>query len=353
MMTTNRRYGLLPALGLLVVMTLAGGREAFAQFDNVTRDVTRRGTSAAEFLAIPVGARATAMGSAITALVDDATAVYWNPAGLGGLAKGSLTVEHAEWLAGVTFNYVAVAMPSSFGTFGFGVTAMRTPEMDVTTVEAQNGTGETFDASSYAFAVSYGRALTDRFAIGGSVKYVTERISTSNAGGVAVDLGTTFVTPFRGIRLGAAITNFGTKMKIGGDDLLVRVDIDPNNRGNNESSRASLNTDAFDLPLMMRIGVAGEAFRSGSARLTLSVEALNPNNSEQYVNLGAELGLLGDLLMLRGGYSELFLKDNVRSFTLGAGLHYGFGPLDFVVDYAYEQQAFFDGVNRFTLALQF
>ena len=142
-------------------------------------------------------------------------------------------------------------------------------------------------------------------------------------------------------------------MKIGGDDLLVRVDIDPNNRGNNESNRASLNTDAFDLPLMMRIGVAGEAFQTGNARLTLSVEALNPNNSEQYVNLGAELGLLGDLLMLRGGYSELFLKDNVRSFTLGAGLHYGFGPLDFVVDYAYEQQEFFDGVNRFTLALQF
>lgn len=349
MNTTNNRYRLV--LGL--VLGLLAALPARAQFDNVTREVTRRGTAAAEFLNIPVGARATAMGGAITALSDDATAVYWNPAGLGRMTQGHLVVEYAEWLANIDFNFVAVTMPTSFGTFGLGVTSMRTPEMEVTTVEAQNGTGETFNAASYAFALAYGRALTDRFAIGGTVKVVTERIAESSASGVAVDLGTTFITPFRGIRLGAAITNFGTKMRIGGDDLLVRVDIDPNNRGNNESSRALLRTDAFDLPLVMRIGLAGEAFQNEQARLTLSVEALNPNNSEQYVNVGAELGLLGDLLLLRGGYSEIFLADNVRSFTLGAGLQYGFGALDFTLDYAYEQQEFFDGVNRFTLAMRF
>ena len=65
------------------------------------------------------------------------------------------------------------------------------------------------------------------------------------------------------------------------------------------------------------------------------------------------LGLLGDLVMLRGGYSEIFLDDAVRSFSLGAGIDYAFGPLNFVVDYAYEEQEFFEGVNRFTLGLQF
>jgi hypothetical protein len=233
------------------------------------------------------------------------------------------------------------------------VTVLRTPDMEVTTVEEQNGTGETFDAGSYAFSLSFGRALTDRFTIGGTAKLITERIWNSQATGLALDIGTIFVTPFRGVRLGASISNFGTKMQIGGDDLLVIADIDPNNQGNNESNRAEFRTDAFDLPLTMRIGLSGEVFQNENSRLTLAVDALSPNNSDQYLNVGAEIGLLGDLLMVRGGYSELFLDDSVRSFTFGGGLRYDFAALNFALDYAYENQEFFNSVNRFTLAVQF
>ena len=349
---TNRKAGVL--LGLAATLLgAAGTARAQNDFDATTRTVTKRGTTAAEFLSIPVGARATAMGNAITALVDDPTAIYWNPAGLAQIDGGGFTGEYAQWLAEIDFNFAAVVLPSRFGTFGLGLTSMRTPEMEVTTVDQQDGTGETFTASSYAFAFSYGRALTDRFSLGASVKVVSERIWNSSTSGVAFDVGTQFITPFRGIRLGAAISNFGTKLRIGGDDLLTRVDIDPNNRGNNESNRALLKTDAFDMPLTMRIGLAGEVFQGGGSRLTLAVEALNPNNSEQYGNVGAEVGLLGDLVLLRGGYAELFLNDSVRSYTLGAGLRYRFAPLIFSLDYAFEKQDFFTDVNRFTLSIRF
>ena len=326
---------------------------AFAQFDSLTRDVTKRGTTAADFLTIPVGARATGMGNAITASVEDATSIYWNPAGLASMEKGAVTFEYAEWLVGVDFNFVSVSLPVSNGALAIGLTSMRSPEMDVTTIEQQNGTGETFTTGSYALALSYGRALTDKFSIGGSVKLINERIWNSSASGVAIDIGTLFETPFEGIRLGAAITNFGSKMQLSGDDLLVAVDIDPNNEGNNESNRALLTTDEFDLPLTMRIGLAGEVFRSEGARLTLAVDALNPNNSEQYINVGAEAALFGELVMLRGGYSELLLDDALRSFSVGGGLRYGFGSLAFTLDYAYESLEFFDGINRFTFALSF
>ncbi len=347
------RAGLVVFASVLVWSSGVTARAQQNTFDTTTRTVTKRGTTAAEFLNIPVGARATAMGNASAALVNDATSIYWNASGLASLSDVTFVAEIAEWLAGVDFNFVAVAAPTSMGTFGIGITSMRVPEMEVTTVEQQDGTGETFTAGSYALAFSYGRALTDRFSIGGSVKIVNERIWNSSAGGVAFDIGTQFVTPFNGIRLGASISNFGTKMRIGGDDLLTRVDIDPNNSGNNESNRALLKTDAYDLPLTMRIGVAGDVFAAAGNRLTLAVEAINPNNSEQYVNLGAEIGLMGDLVMLRGGYSEVLLDDSVNSFTLGAGLRYRFAPLNFAVDYAFEKHDFFSDVNRFTVALQF
>ncbi len=342
-------------LGVALALVIGVGSvlPAMAQFETATRDVTKRGTTAAEFLSIPVGARATAMSNAISASVDGPIALYWNPAGLATLPGGAFTAEYAQWLAEIDFSYVAVAFNSNMGTFALGVTSMSVPEMEVTTVTEPEGTGERFDASSYALSLGYARSLTDRFDIGGTFKIVHERIWNSTASGVAFDVGTMFETPFSGIRLGASITNFGTKMQIGGEDLLVVVDIDPNNRGNNESNRALLRTDRFDLPLVMRIGLAGEVFQNEQARLTVAVDALNPNNSEQYVNVGAELGFLGDLIMIRGGYGEIFLDDNVRSWSLGAGLRYRFNPLNFAVDYAYESQEFFADVNRFTLTVQF
>ena len=338
---------------LAALFLVASPASAQQDFDSQTRTVNKRGTTAADFLNIPIGARATAMGGATTALVDDPVAIYWNPAGISLLEDVSFTGEYADWFVGVDFNFLAVVVPGRIGHVGLGITSMRVPDMEVTTVEMQDGTGETFGASSYAVALTYARSLTDRFSLGGSVKVIHERIWNSTSNAVAFDVGTQFATPFRGVRLGASISNFGSKLQIAGDDLLLRVDIDPNNRGNNESNRALLKTDLFDLPLVMRIGLAGDVFRRAGNRLTLSVDALNPNHSEQYLNVGAEIGLLGDFVMLRGGYSELFLKDSLKSFSLGAGIRYRFAPVHLAVDYAYEEHLFFDEVNRFTMTVMF
>ena len=313
----------------------------------------QNGTAAADFLNIPVGARATAMGGAFSATASDASALYWNPAGAARLDGRTASFEYASWLAGIDFNYAAVAMPMAFGTVGVGFTAMTVPEVEVTTVEQQDGTGETYTAGSYALTVTYSRALTDRFAIGGNVKLLREQIWNSAANGLAFDIGTLFTTPFQGVRLGASIANFGSKMQIGGPDLVVPIDIEPGENGNNGTVRANLGTDAFDLPLTMRVGVATELYESGSTRFSVGVDALSPSAGDQYVNLGAELALLGGLVQLRGGYQELFMDQSPRSFTLGGGLRYAFGNLDVSADYAYEAFEYFDGVNRFAFALQF
>ena len=98
---------------VVVAATLLVATPAVAQFENISNTVDRRGTAAAEFLAIPVGARATAMGGAVTASIKDATASYWNPAGLALMQKGSLTFDYASWLVGIDFGYGTIAMPTS------------------------------------------------------------------------------------------------------------------------------------------------------------------------------------------------------------------------------------------------
>ena len=51
------------------------------------QEVTKVGTTAAKFLSIPVGARAVGMGGAFVAVADDASSLYWNPAGIARLSQ--------------------------------------------------------------------------------------------------------------------------------------------------------------------------------------------------------------------------------------------------------------------------
>ncbi|MBI4811423.1 MAG: hypothetical protein HY800_08315 [Ignavibacteriales bacterium] len=68
---------------------------------------------------------------------------------------------------------------------------------------------------------------------------------------ICFDIGTILTTPFYGIRFSGSINNYGTKMQISGDDLLIRYDPDAQRAGNNESIDANNATDDFDLPLKL------------------------------------------------------------------------------------------------------
>ena len=322
---------------------------AFAQ------DVTKAGTSAAAFLRIPVGARGAALGSAYVSMADDPTAMYWNPGGLARLSKSALYVDHSPYLPGLDFNYLALALRSeSFGTVGFNVTALSSDKMIRTTVDQPMGTGETFDAVSLALGVAYARNLTDRFSIGANVKYIQETILNSRATGFALDIGTLYTTPFDGIRLGVSITNFGTPMQIDGEDLNVRVDVAPGQLGDNQSVVGKLRTDEFDSPLMMRVGLSWDAWQSASNRLTLAADGLNPNDNTQSVNLGAEFALFKEMLVLRGGFNDLFLEDREKGLTFGAGFNMDMrGGWGVTAGYAFQDLEHLDSVNRFSLAIKF
>lgn len=315
---------------------------------------TKVGSTAAQFLGVPVGPRAISMGGAFVATANDVTSLYWNPAGASRMEANSALFAHTRWFADIDYNWAgAVLNLGGMGSLGMSITYLDYGEMEVTTLAEQDGTGEFFSANDMALALTYAMNLTDRFSIGGTIKYVNQKIWNSSASGVGMDLGVLFLSDIYGLRIGASITNFGTDMQIDGKDLYVQHDIDPNNFGNNDQILATLNTDAFPMPLTFRVGLAMDVLDLEDHRFTLGVDALHPNDNAESLNVGVEY-VFNNLIAIRAGYKSLFLDNTEDGLTLGVGLNYDFSPgLGFFLDYAYQDFGILDYTQHFAIGVKF
>jgi len=318
--------------------------------------ITKTGTTAAKFLSIGIGPRANAMGGAFTSIVDDASALYWNPAGAASLDQYEAMFTHTNLFKDldISLNYAAIVVPTDgWGNFGVSVTALDYGTMDVTTEYYPEGTGEKFSASSYAFALSYARNITEDFTAGITIKYIRELIFNSSADGIAFDVGTIFNTPFYGIKFSSIITNYGPKLQMSGEDLLIRYDSDPSRNGNNETVDGYIKTDKFELPLKLQIGLSKDFQFLEDQRLTIAVDATHANDNAEYINVGGELALFNNLLYFRGGYKALFLKDSQEGLTLGVGINYGLDVITVAFDYAFQEYGFLGNTHSFGVRLRF
>ncbi len=335
------------ATAAAIVLSTTGAAEA--------QKVSKAGTTAGEFLQIGVGARATALGGAFVAAADDAGALYWNPAGLSHVRRGEAIATHSEWLADVNFDYVGITFRSGgLGTLGASLTMLNVPDMLVRTEDRQEGTGETFDAADMAVGLSLGRAVTDRFSVGVTAKFIQQRIWHSSGTGFAVDLGTQFRTDFfGGLTIGAVLYNFGTDMRLSGRDLRTFVDPDPTQQGNNDRVPANYELDAWSLPLNFQIGISTRPIDTRMHRLLLAVDALHPSSDYESVNAGVEYGYQ-DRFFLRGGFKSFFLEDAEGGLSGGLGVRQPmFYDGEVRLDYAYRTAGRLNGVHVIGLGVTF
>ena len=350
-MTRWRPYLLCCAALLLA----AGG--VHAQDDPSTPDagtITRVGTTAAQFLKLGVGARAIALGGAYVAQSDDLSALYWNPAGLARLPGNSVQLNMTQYLAEVDYSMVAFGTEvDNFGSLGLSVILLDSGNMDVRTEAEPEGTGEQFKVQSFAIQTTYARNLTDRFSIGGSLKYIQERVWHSTASAFAFDIGTLFTTPFDGLRLGASMSNLGPKMRMDGRDILFSEDPSPNTDGTAEIVNAQYKMDAHSLPLIFRVGLAWDAYDTGTHRLLFATDAAHPNDNAEYINAGTEYSFR-DLIAIRFGYRRLFEPDGEQGLTAGASLQLQVDrSLRASFDYAYADFGRLTQTHWFTVNLSF
>lgn len=329
---------------------------AFASLLGYSESVAQAkiGTTAAQFLGIPVGARALGMGGTSVASSTDVGTLYYNPGAFSQARKSEVLFSTTDWLIGSKLRWLG-AMINLDGTnaVGLSITQLDYGEEEVTTPENPDGTGERWSAQDFAVALSYSRILTDRFSIGGSAKYISQSIWNESASTFAFDVGLLFVTGFHDMRLGMSISNFGGNMTMTGSDLKKVIDIDPGNAGSNKLNVANLTTDPWPIPLLFRVGLAMDVLQNDIMALTLECDALRPSDNVEVVNLGAEATFLNHIC-LRGGYKSLFQTDSEEGLTLGLGVKYADpGSVGLEANYAYQKFGRFGYINTFAVAVSF
>jgi Type IX secretion system protein PorV len=319
--------------------------------------VSKTGTVAATFLEIPVGASAVAMGSAFVSLANDATSLYWNPAGSAWLVQSEVLAVHTNWIADTRFDFASFVLPlEEFGTVGVNVTSLSMDDMKVTTVEKPEGTGELFSAGDLAVGVSYAHRLTDRFTIGFNAKYIQQSIWHETANAFAIDVGTIFRTDLiGGLTIGASLSNFGTPMKMSGRDARQFGMLDPTKQGTNSQIPQDIEMDSWDLPLLFQIGVSTTPLKTDNYRLTISADALHPNDDYESVNVGGEFAFQ-DILFLRGGFNALGLPDREGGLSFGFGISsnsFLSSSTTVRFDYAFRDMGRLSNINVFSLSVRF
>ena len=299
-----------------------------------------------QFLSVVSDARASAMGGAVTTLSMGSSALFFNPAVMAEM-NGFLDVTASQnnWIADIKHNAFSMAIKpgaGNWGVFGVSVQTVDYGEVLGTIVDGSNPEGYldigAIEPTALAIGLGYAKALSDRFSIGGQVRWVkqdlgesiipvsitdsdttTEEVSNS-LNPLAFDFGTLFKTGIKSLAFGMSVRNFSKEIKYA--------------------------DEGFQLPLVFTMGISMDVmdlFEIGGPEqsLYLSVDATHYRSHAEQLIIGVDYTLM-KFLSLRGGYVSSNDED---------GLNFGFGVSHFglTIDYAYTPFGVFDKVQRMTV----
>ena len=284
---------------LLFITSLLIGNCAYAQ--------GQAGTDIA-VLEAGVGARALGMGSAFTAIADNADAPYWNPAGLGLVTSSEITTMQTKLSSDADHYYISFVQPALGGTVGFSWIQVGLGNITQTSGEVNNNNEvqnlSVFSYFSNAYLLSYGKNLNDHISVGLTGKYLSSDMS-GIGGGQASGYS---VTPGLLLRLATR------------DSRLVTVGLKLDDAVNQQSWGTGTNEN---VPPKLRLGVAYHSPNPG----TFAVDVSQTMKSNYAPDVSAGYEWADKFMSFRVGYAA-------GGLTAGAGF-----AIDHArVDYAYVNQ---------------
>lgn len=316
------------------------------------------GTAAAPELLIPMGARNVAMGSSNIANTEGTSSIYWNPAGLALMEKAQVDFTYMTYFADMNVSYFSAGFSAgNLGSFGISFQSLDIGDIEVTTIDVPEGTGETLSPNFITAGISYSNRFTNRISFGVNAKLISESIGVMSASAFAFDLGLQYRSEYN-VDFGIVLKNLGTNMQFSGSETEFNSEI-PYANPNATTRKTSLDLAENELPTSLNLGLAYR-YQVNEENL-LNVTGLYTDNGYTIneINLGLEYGFK-DFVFLRGGYNiPLFPSDYPEDEEYQFGLNLGFGlNLDLagntvVFDYAYRDMDMFDSINYFTIGLEF
>ncbi|OGR64564.1 MAG: hypothetical protein A2X31_08410 [Elusimicrobia bacterium GWB2_63_22] len=288
---------------------------------------TAAGTTTADFLNLPVGARAAAMGGAYSAVAEEASAIYWNPAGLVQIPKLSAVFMRAQYVEDISYQYAAYAHRLNYDS----VLAASILMTDIGSIDRTDVSGNTlgaFTPRDQVFTLSYSKAVLEfsdkdiDVSIGVSAKYIRSTIVES-AKAYAGDIG-------------IMTYNFG--------DIPYRLAVTATNMGGGLKYAEESNP----LPLTLKLGGAINPFRN----MLVAADVVFPKSNRPNVLFGAELATAPNeltRLCVRGGLNAQQIRDGLTGFSMGLGatLHF------FSLDYAFVPMGELGTTHRISLTFDF
>jgi len=252
-----------------------------------------------DFLNIGIGSRAAAMGGAFVAVSDDASAAYWNPAGLSRV-RSQVMFAHNAYIVDMKQEYLSLAshigpwaLAGSFNIFDVGSIERRD--------EAGNLVGK-FRPFDLAVGFSTAYEVRDGLSLGATAKGIISDIDVQTATGILVDIGALWESGIEGLSLGLNVKNLGPSL--------------------------TFISEPFDAPLAVRGGVAYQySLSSANSRIVLSLDVERMRGGDVETSVGGEW-YYGRYLAGRLGLRP---NADTRDFTAGLGAHYR----DFIIDYAF------------------
>lgn len=291
------------AIAFTVTVALPGLLWAQDNPVQIEGENTAFGGSSAEFLQFGAGARGMALGGGFSTIVDDVSALYYNPAGLTFMDGPEANVTVMPYFADTNYYWSGVAFPFGDGDYGFGVSIGHFGFSDqpiFTEADEQGDSGEFYGVNQTVVAVSIAHAFIDRFTAGLSVKFISDDLATGSLAGasasaVAFDFGINFHADLgdRPVALAFVVQNLGGSLRHGGDALRFRDFDGSTNDPSVPDQRvdpifAEIVTDGFPLPRLFRAGLSYDLVSSEGARFTVLSEFVEPNNNKPYFGFGGE-----------------------------------------------------------------
>lgn len=285
------------------------------------------GITSGDFLNLDISPRASAMGGAQTAVAEDISAIYSNPAGLIQISKLSAMFMRSQYVEDISYQYAAYAHRLSFDSVIAGSILMT----DIGSIDNTDISGNklgTFSPQDQVFTLAYSKGIIEfsdkntDVSMGIAYKYIDSKIF-NEAKATAFDFGVmTYNFTAIPYRLSVLMKNLGSGLRY--------------------------DEESVPLPLTFKIGASVNPFKN----LIFATDLIMPKNNTPYFVVGAEVSSQTNdqtRFSVRGGINTLRMKDKVGGANFGLGMVLKF----FSIDYAFVPMGDIGTTHRISLTFDF